>query len=64
MFYDIIDPVGWPNGLLLSQIKTTDEHKRGLTNANHGWSSTFGSNGTFFPPARRRNPSGCKTILR
>ena len=26
MFYDIIDPVDWPNGLFLSQIEISDEH--------------------------------------
>ena len=26
MFYDIIDPVDWPNGLLLSQFEISDEH--------------------------------------
>ena len=28
MFYDIIDPVDWPNGLFLSRIEISYEHKR------------------------------------
>ena len=56
MFYDITDPVDWPNGLLLSQFEISDEHK--LPNASHGWSATFGSNNKTFSHQR-----GVATLL-